>query len=96
MPDFQIVLCTLNPTINSVNLLLTSDTTFLDHIINESCMSLFMEKSELSSAVKIENAMINELQTFESIFQLLCSNRSRIIAITTQDFYLCFSTEHYP
>ena len=96
MPDFQIVLCTLNPTINSVNLLLTSDTTFLDHIINESCMSLFMEKSELSSAVKIENAMINELQTFESIFQLLCLNRSRIIAITTQDFYLCFSTEHYP
>ena len=96
MPDFQIVLCTLNPTVNSVNLLLTSDTTFLDHIINESCMSLFMEKSELSSAVKIENAMINELQTFESIFQLLCLNRSRIIAITTQDFYLCFSTEHYP
>lgn len=72
------------------------DTTFLDHIINESCMSLFMEKSELSSAVKIENAMINELQTFESIFQSLCLNRSRIIAITTQDFYLCFSTEHYP
>lgn len=96
MPDFQIFLCTLNPTINSVNLLLTSDTTFLDHIINESCMSLFVEKSELSSAVKIENAMINELQTFESIFQLLCLNLSRIIAITTQDFYLCFSTEHYP
>ena len=72
------------------------DTTFLDHIINESCMSLFIEKSELSSAVKIEDAVINELQTFESIFQLLCSNRSRIIAITTQDFYLCFSTEHYP
>ena len=71
MPDFQIVLCTLNPTVNSVNLLLTSDTTFLDHIINESCMSLF-GKSELSSAVKIENAMINELQTSESIFQLLC------------------------
>lgn len=90
MPDFQIVLCTLNPTINSVNLLLTSDTTFLDHIINESCMSLFMEKSELSSAVKIENAMINELQTFESIFQLLCLNRSRIIGIITQDFYLYF------
>ena len=59
-------------------------------------MSLFMEKSELSSAVKIENAMINELQTFESIFRLLCLNCSRIIAITTQDFYLCFSTEHYP
>ena len=96
MPDFQIVLCTLNPTINSVNLLLTSDTTFLDHIINESCMSLFMEKSELSSAVKIKNAMINELQTFESIFQLLCLNRSRIIGIITQDFYLYFSTEHYP
>ena len=59
-------------------------------------MSLFMEKSELSSAVKIENAMINELQTFESIFQLLCLNRSRIIVIITQDFYLYFSTEHYP
>ena len=55
-----------------------------------------MEKSELSSAVKIENAMINELQTFESIFQLLCLNRSRIIGIITQDFYLYFSTEHYP
>jgi len=96
MPDFQIVLCPLNPTVNSVNLLLTSDTTFLDHIINESCMSLFMEKSELSSAVKIENAMINELQTFESIFQLLCLNCSRIILIITQDFYLYFSTEHYP
>ena len=59
-------------------------------------MSLFIEKSELSSAVKIEDAVINELQTFESIFQLLCLNRSRIIGIITQDFYLYFSTEHYP
>ena len=52
MPDFQIVLCTLNPTVNSVNLLLTSDTTFLDHIINESCMSLFMEKVNLAVLLK--------------------------------------------
>lgn len=86
----MIVLCTLNPAVNSMNLLLTSDTTFFGHIINESCMSLFMEKSELRSA------MINELQTFESIFRLLCLNCSRIIVIITQDFYLYFSTEHYP
>ena len=88
--------CTLNPTVNSVDLLLTSDTTFLDHIINESCMSLFVERSELSCAVKIENATINELQTFESILQMLCFNCSRIIVIITQDFHLYFSTEHYP
>ena len=47
-------------------------------------MSLFMEKSELCSA------MINELQAFESIFQLLCLNCSRIIVIITQDFLSLF------
>ena len=51
---------------------------------------MFMEKRELHSA------MINELQAFESIFQLLCLNCSIIIVIITQDFYLYFSTEHYP
>ena len=51
----MIVLCTFNPTVNSMNLLLTSDTSFLGHIINESCTSLFMEKSELCSAMNYKH-----------------------------------------